>query len=599
MKKILLLILLCLTSTLKAQINYDDYLETDFKLFWHNPVRAHPYVPLDFHYSVYEKDNQILIWELLTAPNGMTISQDGEVDWTATTLDIGTHQIQLKVTREDGDFIERNFTITVSATDFLFVSTTGDDTNDGSINNPFGTIEHAMREIQNDDGKTIYIREGIYQEIYNWEVAGVYAPWRTKDFSPETPAVVRGYPGENAILDCNFQGHGFWTYNTSYVVHSNMEIKNAGANERAGFSLSGENNIAKDIIVRDSQWEFQNNVTGFKISGTNSLLDRCFAYNNKDPNSDMWNSSNYLIYASGGTNNDFTYILNSQSTGSVTGFKIKHAGPRRVIFHNNLSYDDFYGFGMASDFSSIRHSVSIDSKIDGIFLAMTDPTTGGQNYTNEKMLIEQNTIVNPIKDGIFNTASTYLAGGSVVRNNIVYSDIVNTRFLMLLRPSIDVSKNLLFGISQDDVVRVGGEIWNSGTNYNFSDWQIESPNSVWGDPLFIDLANNIVNVPEDSPANYGSGNFAGAFKPGGTTLSINDETFNNSILISPNPTSNTFTINLGNDILKKTIIYNQLGQQIKEVTTNEVNISNLSRGIYLAKITSQSGKEATKKVIKN
>ncbi len=84
-----------------------------------------------------------------------------------------------------------------------------------------------------------------------------------------------------------------------------------------------------------------------------------------------------------------------------------------------------------------------------------------------------------------------------------------------------------------------------------------------------------------------------------SSLSTNEETFNNSILISPNPTSNTFTIDLGNDILKETIIYNQLGQQIKEVTTSEVDISSLSKGIYVVKVTSQNGKTTTKKVIKN
>ncbi|VAW34186.1 hypothetical protein MNBD_GAMMA01-1234, partial [hydrothermal vent metagenome] len=69
-----------------------------------------------------------------------------------------------------------------------------------------------------------------------------------------------------------------------------------------------------------------------------------------------------------------------------------------------------------------------------------------------------------------------------------------------------------------------------------------------------------------------------------TALSISDEVFNNTISIFPNPTANTFTIDFGNEILEKVIIYNELGQKIKEIPiaigTNEVNISNLSNGIY-------------------
>ncbi|MCF6279054.1 MAG: T9SS type A sorting domain-containing protein [Flavobacteriaceae bacterium] len=77
-----------------------------------------------------------------------------------------------------------------------------------------------------------------------------------------------------------------------------------------------------------------------------------------------------------------------------------------------------------------------------------------------------------------------------------------------------------------------------------------------------------------------------------------DEVEESEINIYPNPATNTFTINLKNETLKKVIVYNQLGQQIKKATTNEVNISNLSNGIYFVRITSQSGNVITKKLIK-
>ncbi len=88
---------------------------------------------------------------------------------------------------------------------------------------------------------------------------------------------------------------------------------------------------------------------------------------------------------------------------------------------------------------------------------------------------------------------------------------------MLLRPSVSVSNNLLYSLDQNgDIVRIGGEIWEPGTDYNFTDWQqTVSPNSVWGNPLFVDLINNDVRIPANSPANFGSGKYAGAYKPGG------------------------------------------------------------------------------------
>lgn len=83
------------------------------------------------------------------------------------------------------------------------------------------------------------------------------------------------------------------------------------------------------------------------------------------------------------------------------------------------------------------------------------------------------------------------------------------------------------------------------------------------------------------------------------TLSVNNVEFDNNISITPNPASDTFTIDLRGEVLENITIYNELGQQIKKVTTEKVNISNLSTGIYFVKIISQSGKETTKKIIKN
>ncbi len=90
-----------------------------------------------------------------------------------------------------------------------------------------------------------------------------------------------------------------------------------------------------------------------------------------------------------------------------------------------------------------------------------------------------------------------------------------------------------------------------------------------------------------------------AYKINETALSIDNEVLNSSISITPNPTSNMFTISLKDDALEKVIIYNQLGQKVKEVTTNIVDISNVAKGIYFVKVTTQSGKVTTKKIIKN
>jgi len=84
-----------------------------------------------------------------------------------------------------------------------------------------------------------------------------------------------------------------------------------------------------------------------------------------------------------------------------------------------------------------------------------------------------------------------------------------------------------------------------------------------------------------------------------TTLNVSNFEIENNTIIYPNPATDMVSIDLKDDVLKSVAIYNELGQQVKKVTTNKVNISNLSNGIYFVKITSQNGEAVTKKIIKN
>ena len=89
----------------------------------------------------------------------------------------------------------------------------------------------------------------------------------------------------------------------------------------------------------------------------------------------------------------------------------------------------------------------------------------------------------------------------------------------------------------------------------------------------------------------------GAFEYNGN-LSVADYAFQQSIAIYPNPSTTNFTIDLGYDSLEQVVLYNDLGQKLKVVYSKEVDVSNLNSGVYYLTITSESGKKATKKVVK-
>lgn len=476
---------------------YLPYIDYDFVLFWSVPTRAYPEVPLDFRFVAYEKDNQTLTWQFINAPLGMSVDANGKVSWTPTTAQTGTYNVTVRVTREAGDYIERTFAITVGTSDFIFVSTTGSDSGSGTIDSPFLTIEHAMRAIQDGNGKTILVRGGTYHEVYKWETGGVISPWRGKNFSASDPVEVRSYPGEWAILDADLSGHGFWAYSTNYVLFDNIEVQNASAAERGGIMVNQSSHvIVRDTVVHDSHWSYASNCTGYLVgSSSDVVLDHTEGYNNIDSNnSESWNSSNYLLYPESPSSGIF-YILNSTSHNSVAGFKIKHAGPARLILQNNVSYDEDIGYAPGSDYSSVSYCVAYNTRI-GIFAGVSDPS----DYNIENILIDHNTIVNASEAGIFFQGGYFTGSPSVITNNIIYNDlgaagtVEGDRRLMGFwyyddnanAYSLSSDHNLFYSPSQDNIIRYG----HTNFNFSFASWKTKGydTNSIFANPLFVNVS---------------------------------------------------------------------------------------------------------------
>lgn len=86
-----------------------------------------------------------------------------------------------------------------------------------------------------------------------------------------------------------------------------------------------------------------------------------------------------------------------------------------------------------------------------------------------------------------------------------------------------------------------------------------------------------------------------------TTLGVNQNDFNSAITISPNPMKNTISISNDSDAVLSSIeIVDLNGKIVKKVTgdlANQINVSNLSSGVYFVTINSDKG-TVTKKVIK-
>lgn len=81
----------------------------------------------------------------------------------------------------------------------------------------------------------------------------------------------------------------------------------------------------------------------------------------------------------------------------------------------------------------------------------------------------------------------------------------------------------------------------------------------------------------------------------------NPETASNPVFIYPNPANDVLNVGVsGNQFeIKNTAIYSITGQKVMESTSNTINISKLSSGIYIVNSTTQNDKQFSQKLIKN
>ncbi|CAM1361661.1 putative Por secretion system C-terminal sorting domain-containing protein [Tenacibaculum xiamenense] len=84
------------------------------------------------------------------------------------------------------------------------------------------------------------------------------------------------------------------------------------------------------------------------------------------------------------------------------------------------------------------------------------------------------------------------------------------------------------------------------------------------------------------------------------TASIDDPLFNDEVGVVPNPVINNAKVTLKNQYdYKKCTIFNNLGQEVFKTTSHELDLSGLTKGLYLLKVEGKDGRVAIKKIIKS
>ena len=335
-----------------------------------------------------------------------------------------------------------------------------------------------------------------------------------------------------------------------------------------------------------------------------------------DPNDYKWFGSGWIGRLSRFDNNNWV-VFDSSNTGGALNDYMRVTD---FLFNNGKLYVATLNFGLVIyDGNTWADSSNFNSSIPGMFIYDLAKDNSGNiwlaHWNNGLTKFDGTSWTN------YNTSNSILPSNDVTSVAIESNGIIwaTTRYDGLLK--IDGNTWTLFTTS------------NSGLPSNsFNRIMIDSSNVKWiatgnggtgtgsGLVKYDDItwtvydtsnsnipSNDVISILIDSFDNKWIGtqnDGLAVFRQGGVILS-NSEITNNNFLYNlfPNPSRGTFSIDFANIINKGAIdIYNILGENVFEdniinESKKEINLGNISQGIYYVKVSDERGHFAVRKII--
>lgn len=450
----------------------------------------------------------------------------------------------------DSNFIAKIKNLDTEAPEkVLYVSATGNDSNDGTINSPYKTINTALDNAT--AGTTVYVRSGSYAENIYFPNNGKEGSYITlKNYPNEYPKIIG--TNKNDIPMIELDGHDYihiegfelcdysarWCYGIlfaggeNHVIIRNNTIHNikcskpndpdnSGAN---GILLFGEteepisNVYIGDNYIYDLQtgWcealsvtancEYVNVINNKIDSSTNIGID--FYGNNTDGYCpvESLNQPRFCIAAGNEVSNCVCDY--------ATCYGLYVDGARDIVLENNISYNNQGGIEIGSEERNenypvknitVRNNLIYNNSENGITVggwndgsSGSDPLSGVVYDTT----IYNNTVVNNASTGA-GQLHIAMVDNIDIRNNIFYSD--TTKPLVASDVSTATIKNLnfknnLYFSSKNTENNVNFEL-NESSQTGMTDWKtLTGENGYYGNPLFTALNSNDYTIGENSPA---------------------------------------------------------------------------------------------------
>ena len=439
-----------------------------------------------------------------------------------------------------------------------YVSTSGSDSNPGTISQPWKTIQHAANSVS--AGDTVFVRGGTYNEVVTVNVSG-----------SQTGGYITfiNYPGENPVVDgtgispsadnglFTVTGQNYikiigfelqnYTSSTKYIVPSaiyidgtshHIEIRNnkihdishtaqppgRDAHGIAVYGSSAPDSIYAIVIDGNELYNLtlgsseslvlNGNVSDFQI--TNNIVHDadnigidCIGFENTSPNPNLDQARNgtvadNLVY-------NITSINNPSYGNSYGAGGIYVDGGKDITIERNIVHNADIGVELASENSGkstsgiiLRSNLLYSNNIAGIAIGGYDQLRGN----TDKCKILNNTLYfnDSQFDGNGELWIRYDVNNSIIKNNIFYA---NSQGLLISYPFTQGSNNTIDYNLYFSPLGENNSEWQwlnvSYTGFtNYKNGTGNDPNSIFTDPQFVDAANNDFHLQNTSQAiDYG------------------------------------------------------------------------------------------------
>lgn len=230
----------------------------------------------------------------------------------------------------------------------FYVSTSGNDSNPGTVSSPFKTIQKGVSKLK--AGDILYVRGGTYVE-------SVYVGQSGTETQPVT---ISAYPGELPVIDGADKlpasdGGDLVLVVGDYVIFDGFEVRNSNINGTrlggGGVMLEGEHTCARNLNVHHT-WEH-----GIIAKGNYSKVEYC----------EVWQC------AFSNSKNPGSPAAGYWSTGISAARSPVDGITRNAVLRGNISYNN-WGEGISSfeaDGTLIEDNISFDNWSVNLYISDT------------------------------------------------------------------------------------------------------------------------------------------------------------------------------------------------------------------------------------